>query len=398
MLPRVKVLFENGAIGSVIPSPDKVLGIVCTGATVSTTFVLGTAYTLRKFADLDDNLGITEVNNANIYKLVQDFYSVAPEGTELWLLGCADTVTLEDMCDKDEEYGKALIEAAAGRIRGLIVARTPAALYEPTVTHGIDADCEAAFIKAQALGEWAAETKKAPVFVIVEGRSFDGVPANLPDLTLTQYNRVGCFIGDTEEDSEDACMGLLAGRIASIPVQRHIGRVKDGAIPALDMYIGAKRVELADAESIHDKGFITLRTFVGRSGYFYSDDYLATLVSDDYRSLTARRTIDKAYRIAYDTLLNELLDEILVNVDGTMQHTMIKAWQALVENAISLQMTANGELSADVTDPKDRGVECFIDPTQNVISTSKINVKVRVRPFGYSRFIDCYLGFKAVTA
>ena len=398
MLPREKVLFENGAIGSVIPSPDKVLGYVCTGVTVAGKFVLGTAYTLRKFADLETNLGITAANNANIVKLIQDHYTVAPEGTETWLIGCANTVTLEDMVDKDLTHGKALIDAAAGRIRGLIVSRTPAEGYVPTVTHGIDADCEAAFVHAQALGVWAEETKKAPIFTIIEGRSFSGTASALPDLTLTSYNRVGCFIGDTVSNSGNACMGLLGGRIASIPVHRHLGRVKDGAIPALNMYIKDKKVELADVESIHDKGFITLRTFVGRSGYFYSDDYLAALVTDDYRPLTARRTIDKAYRITYDTMLQELLDEIPVNSNGTMQLAMIKAWQGLVENAISLQMTANGELSADVTDPKDRGVECFIDPTQNVVSTSLITVRVRVRPFGYARFIDCYLGFKTVTA
>ena len=156
-------------------------------------------------------------------------------------------------------------------------------------------------------------------------------------------------------------------------------------------------LEVADVESIHDKGYITLRTFVGKNGYFYSDDYLATKVIDDYRSLTARRTIDKAYRIAYNTLLEQLLDEIPVNDDGTMQYPMIKSWQGLVESAIALQMTANGELSADVTNPKDRGVQCFIDPTQNIVSTSRINIKVRVRPFGYGRYIDVYLGFKTVT-
>ena len=142
---------------------------------------------------------------------------------------------------------------------------------------------------------------------------------------------------------------------------------------------------------------MTLRTFVGRSGYFFSDDLLCTKVTDDYRSLTARRTIDKAYRIAYDTLLEELLDEIPVNTDGTMQVTQVKSWQGKVENAIALQMTANRELSADVTNPKDRGVECFIDASQNVVSTSKVIVRVRVRPFGYARYIDVYLGFKAIT-
>jgi hypothetical protein len=397
MLPRVKIYFENGALGSVIPSPDGVLGLIITGVAVSGTFALGTAYVLRKFEDLETNLGITEANNANIVKVVGDFYDMAEEGTELWIQGCANTVTLEDMCDKDEAHASNLIIASNGRVRGIIASRTPAGAYVPTVTHGIDADVEAALIKAQALGEWAAVTRFAPVFVMIEGRSFSGVASALTDLTLSDYNRVGVFIGDTVASSGNACMGILAGRIASIPVQRNLARVKDGALPVTSAYIHDKKVELADSESIHDKGYMTLRTFVGRNGYFFTDDYLATKVADDYRSLTARRTIDKAYRIAYDTMLEQLLDEIPVNDNGTMQLTMIKSWQGLVENAIALQMTANGELSADVTNPKDRGVECYIDPTQNIVSTSLINIKVRVRPFGYGRYIDVYLGFKTVT-
>jgi hypothetical protein len=396
MLPRVKIFFENGALGSVVPSPDGVLGMVLTGAAVAGKFVLGTAYQIRKFADLETTLGITTVNNANIVKQVGEFYDMAPEGTELWLLGCANTVSMATMCDKDEAYAKTLIIASNGRVRGIIVSRTPAGAYVPTITHGLDDDVAAALIKAQALGEWAAVSRFAPVFVLIEGRSYSGTPADLSDLTLTEYNRAGVLIGDTVSDSKNACMGLLAARIAVNPVQRNIGRVKDGALPTLVAYIGNKAVELADVESIHDKGYITLRTFVGRAGYFFTDDSLATKVSDDYRSITARRTIDKAYRIAYDTMLEQLLDEIPVNEDGTMQLTMIKSWQGLVENAIANQMTANGELSADVTNPKDRGVECYIDPTQNVVSTSLVKVQVRVRPFGYGRYIDVYLGFKTV--
>jgi len=397
MLPRVKILFENGALGSVIPSPDGVLGILCTGVAVSQKFALSTAYIVRKFADLEDTLGITTANNPNIVKLFTDFYAMAGDGTEVWLMAFANTVTMAQMVDKDLTHGKSLVLAANGRLRGLIVSRTPAAEYTPTVTHGLDEDVEAAVLKAQALGEWATETLMAPLFTILEGRAYSGSAVALSDQTLASDNRVGILIGDTVTTSGNACMGMLAGRIASIPVQRNIGRVKDGPIESLTAFIKDIKVENADVESIHDKGYITLRTFVGRSGYFFSDDLLCTLVTDDYRSLTARRTIDKAYRIAYDTLLEELLDEIPVNTDGTMQVTQVKSWQGKVENAIALQMTANRELSADVTNPKDRGVECFIDATQNVVSTSKVIVRVRVRPFGYARYIDVYLGFKAIT-
>ena len=148
-----------------------------------------------------------------------------------------------------------------------------------------------------------------------------------------------------------------------------------------------------DVSPLHDKGYISFRSFVGRSGYFFTDDVLATLPTDDYRFLTYRRTIDKAYRICYLTLLNVLLDEVPVTGEGKMMPALMKNWQGIVENSIASQMTAYGELSADPTNANDRGVECYIDQNQNVISTGRVNVIVRVRPFGYARYVDVELGF-----
>ena len=398
MLPRVKIVFENGALGLVSPSPDGVLGVLCSGVVVSGKFALGTAYIITKFADLETNLGITTANNANIVKFFSDFYAMAPDGTEVWLMGFADTVTLTNMVDKDvSTNGKALLLAANGRLRGLIVCRTPAVGYTPTITAGLDADVAAAVVKAQVLAAYTADTLMAPIFVMLEGRSYSGVSTALTDMSLDTKNRVGIFIGDTVTSSANACMGLLAGRIASIPVQRNIGRVKDGSIASLTAYIYDKKVEQEDTTVIHDKGYITLRTFVGRSGYFFTDDHLCTLSTDDYHTLTARRTIDKAYRIAYDTLLGELLDEIPVNDDGTIAITKAKSIETKVENAIINSMTINGELGNDPGNQNDTGVSCFIDHTQNLVSTNQLDVVVKVKPFGYAKYIDVKLGFKTLT-
>jgi len=92
-----------------------------------------------------------------------------------------------------------------------------------------------------------------------------------------------------------------------------------------------------------------------------------------------------------------LLDEVSVNADGTLQVAIVKGWQADIEGAIARQMTANGELSADVANG-DSGVECYIDANQNLLSTSKLNVRIRVRPFGYPRYIDVYLGFTVINS
>ena len=397
-LPKVTIVFDNGALGLVSPSPDGVLGVLCTGVVVAGKFALATPYIITSFDDLSNNLGITTANNANIVKLFSDFYSMAPAGTEVWLMAFADTVTLTQMVDVTLTNGKSLILAANGRLRGLIVTRTPASGYTATVTAGLDGDVATAVVKAQAIAQWSADTLMAPIFVMMEGRSFSGVASALTDMSTASNNRVGIFIGDTITTSANACMGMLAGRIAAVGVQRNIGRVKDGPISSLTAFIYDKKVEQADPGSIHDKGYITLRTFVGRSGYFFSDDNLCTLPTDDYCSLTARRTIDKAYRIAYDTLLNELLDEIPVNDDGTIAATKAKSIETKVENAIINSMTINGELGNDPGNQNDTGVICFIDHTQNLVSTHELNITLKVKPFGYPKYIVVNLGFKTLTA
>jgi hypothetical protein len=391
MLPRVKIVYENGALGAVSPSPDGLLGIVCT-AVATTKFELSKPYKLSSLDSLAA-LGVTEENNAALHKIIREFYAEAGAGTEVYVFGVADTVKMSDMLDVTKPYAKSLVEATNGTLRGIIVSRTPASSYTPTIATGLDSDVFVAIQKGEELATWATDVKLAPLFVMVEGYAYSGNAIDLKDLSQDSHNHVGVLIGDTVADSKNAAVGVLAGRIASIPVQRNIGRVKDGPVNAITLFVGANAAETADVSSIHDKSYITFRTFVGRSGYFFSDDVLASLPSDDYSHLTARRTIDKAYRIAYNALLDELLDEVPVNADGTLQAAMVKSWQGKVETAIANQMTANGELSADSTDARDKGVQCYIDYNQNVLSTSLIKVQLRVRPFGYARMIDVYLGF-----
>jgi hypothetical protein len=395
MLPRVKILFENGALGSVAPGADGVAGLVCTGTTVVSGLQLATAYVFRKLDDLVV-LGVTDSvadANAFLYRQVKEFYDEAGEGAELWLSAFPNTVKQSDMVDVTQSNAKALILAAQGRIRVLAVAFEPAAGYTPTITNGLDGDLVPAMLKAQALGEWATNTLYAPLFTILEARHFNGTATALTDLATYSYNRVGVMLGDTQDSSNGAAIGLLLGRIARIPVQRHIGRVKDLALKTITAFVGNKKPELADVDTINDKSYITFRTFTGKAGYFFSDDSLATAVADDYRSIARRRTIDKAYRIAYLTLIEFLNDEIPVTNAGTIVPAMAKSWESEVVTAIVNQMTSEGNLGVDTTDPADKGVKCYIDYDQDVVSTSKVEISLKVKPYGYAKYIDVKLGF-----
>lgn len=391
-LPSIKISFLNGQLGTVSSSQDGLLALVCGATQVASTFSLEKAYTIYRLAGLEA-LGVTAENNAALYRHVKDFYTEAAEGTPLVVYGVEKTEKMTDLCDKDSGPLKGLLQAMKGALRGLVIARDPGEEVV-SVTEGLDPDVFTAIPKAQALAEWATTELYAPIFVALEGRSYDGKPDTLQDLGEQANNRVCVVIGDTTSGSKGAAMGLLAARIASAAVQRNIGRVADGAIAATEMYLGDKPVEevMDDITTIYDKGYITPRTYVGRSGYYWTDDKMATEPTDDYAHLTHRRVVDKAYRIAYDTLLNYMLDEIMVNTDGTMQQAVLKSWQSAVESAIDNQMTAQGELSADLT-AGESGCSCYIDPSQNVLATSTVNITLKVRPYGYARYIVVELGF-----
>lgn len=388
MLPRIKIQFMNGQLGTVGESPDGLFALVCGATVVAKTLEQDKAYLLHSYEELVA-LGVTEENNPRLYKHVKDFYTEVEEGTKLVIFPVDKTKTFTELCDKDTGVVKDLITAQNGVLRGIFVAGDG---REATLTtNGLDDDLFTALPKAQQLAQWATTSLYAPLFIILEGRGYKG--GAVKDLHKETYNRVGVLIGDTVKSSEGAAVGVMAGRLASIPVQRNIGRVKDGALKPIAMYIGDKPVEenASAVSDLYDAGYITPRKYVGKAGYFFTDDRLACEQTDDYAHIAARRTIDKAYRIAYAALLELMMDELAVNEDGTLQHGIIMAWQQMMENAVNRTMTAVGELSADADGA---GCKAYIDPKQNVLSTSKIVLVLKVRPFGYARYIDVKLGFQ----
>lgn len=394
-LPRVKIQFLNGQLGTVGESPDGLMAIICGASVVTGKLELNKVYPITSMDDLLA-LGVTEANNATLYKQVKEFYDEAESGTKLILYPVSANAKATLLCDYTnmaEGFARDLITRQNGALRGIGVAGINTGGTSVS-NDGLDPDVFTALPKAQQLAEWATSELYAPLFFMLEGRNYDA-SKELKDLTGEKYNRVAVVISDTVSDSKGACIGTLLGRISSIPVQRNIGRVKDGSLFPLEMYIGTKKIEESGStiSTIFEKGYIVPRKHVGRTGYYFSDDQMACDPTDDYAHITNRRVIDKAYRICHDTMLEELLDEIDLNEDGTMQHAVVKSWQQTLENAINRKMTANGELSA--TDGE--GCKVYINEKQNVVSTSRIELNLKVRPHGYARYIDVNIGFLVTT-
>ena len=395
-LPEVVVIVGNGGLGGVEALKDGVAGIVvsCVAAP-SASWALGTAkqfFSIDEVKDAGLNSAYDTTNATNAYAQIADFYTVAGDGAELWVLPVVKTETMEDICDtaSTNAYAKKLLDAADGTIRLLGVTRVPDTAYEATVVAGIDDDVIAALTNLEALADSKAALME-PFVGIVEGRDYQGDTGDIEDLKGLGFNRVAAVIcggGSATAPSfaKSAGVGLLLGRLAADPVMRKAGRVKTGAIPVVAGYFSdGTKVTRGVADALDTKGWIVMTPYPQRSGLYWGVDNTCASADDDYSTIVNRRVIDKAMLIAYDTYVTEIMDEVTVDPEkGTLDPAVVKYYEGKITNAVNSLMTSGGEIS---------GMSASIDPAQNILSTGKLVVKLSIVPVGYTKTIEVKLGF-----
>ncbi|MEO0337586.1 MAG: DUF2586 family protein [Bacteroidota bacterium] len=385
-LPGVQIKTVNGGLGQLVQTDDALTGLILQGPAAS-GLALGVPTLLTSLEDAKA-IGITEQydtdNTVRVYKHIREFYAEAGLGAKLWIILISQAVSMTDMADKaNAQYAKVLLNAADGNIRMLGITRSPANGYTATITTEIDADVLTAVDNAHELAQEYAEMYK-PFRVVVEGFGYTGTAGTLADLKQKTASRVSVMLGDSSSGS-GAAIGVLLGRLANVPVMRNPGRVKDGALSIQNAYLASETLRQAegDVEVIHDKGFITLRRHIRKSGYYFTSDPTATASTDDYNSFARGRVIDKVVVIAYATFVNEILDEVEIDENGRIETVKAKYYQSIIENAVNNSMTVSGEISL---------FEAQIDVDQNVLSTGKICIEGRITPVGYATQIVFELG------
>ena len=384
MLPGINIEFDNGNLDTVVSTADGVFGLLASAVAVVDKFELNKAYQVKNLADVA-NLGILpDLNNYVLYRWLEKFYEEAGEGTKLWIMGMPKTDLVSDWFTPDVATGivpaQKLYDASNGEISISFTAYSPEAAFVPTIADGMDEDVPLARSKAQTFNDAYTKAKYAPVFTILEAYAFTGEHDDLLTLLEGNTNRVGIFQGNTEPRTGDVTIkgcstSVLAGRLARIGVHENAGKRLRGSLKTLTAFIGDVPVEEYDVEALHDKGFITFRTHVRKSGYWISFDPLATdPVNDDYNTITRRRVIDKALRIAHNVAGEEILNDFDVTNEGKVDPIYAKNVEGNIEGAIAAQM--NGEISRDKSNPDDFGVQAQFDLEANVSQTSLTNIKL----------------------
>jgi len=384
-LPSVNITFEDGNLGYL---PDNTDGLICVvmAGTAQGTVAVSTAYQIVRPEDLDE-LGITAATNPALVRFVQDFYLNATKGTPMWFM--LVSVGISTIYTTNKALMTKLIRAT-GNLATAVFVLTGTATFADLAALTTFVNAASAY-RTEFLG-----TDNAPVLHVVDYLDYDSTTA----LTaITTASGVAAFIG--KDSTGKSSFGVLAGRYANNSVQRNIGAVADGAVSVQggEQYHDEVLVKQMDkATLINNANFITFRVHNGYSGFYFTDDPLLVATTSDYSSLTAQRTIDKAYRIAFKKFTMYLLADLAVNANGTLRASQAKVIEDDIRSEIKKLMTNLGQLNADPNDADDAGCEVSVDTTYNTMSNRKLKLNyLRVKPFGYARTIDVPLGFVPVS-
>lgn len=136
--------------------------------------------------------------------------------------------------------------------------------------------------------------------------------------------------------------------------------------------------------AFHTNRYIFVITHVGDANNYFNDSHTCDVATSDYAFIENVRTIDKACRGVRAKLLPYLNSPLKVDAEtGKLDSPMVASLETTAGKALE-EMEAAGELS---------GYRVEIDPEQNVISTSQLEIVIKNVPTGVMRKVNVKIGF-----
>jgi hypothetical protein len=173
---------------------------------------------------------------------------------------------------------------------------------------------------------------------------------------------------------------LAMSRAAVVPISENLHRVKRGALKNVrKIYRDESSTEVLDAAR-----FLTLRTHIGKNGYFITKGRTAAQSTSDYSRIPNRRVMDRACQIARSEGVELIGEDFVVNDDGTIAEKEAQRIEKVINKKLTEALVDTGNASRAVV---------VVNRAWNLLSTSTLKMVVRVTPRGSSDFIEFDMGF-----
>lgn len=393
-LPKLTINLGAGGLGRPLEGKDHVSGLISFQADATLPAGFGTDKIKQIFSLKDaEDLGIIKgsADFGVLWYHISEFFNGNARGI-LWV-GLYDGAvgTIPNFSAHTFPELAEIQATANGEIRQLGISLT----NTPMVTAILDLiDTEAKKLRADGV----------PLSVIYGGDiSATTDLSTLPDLKTLDNELVSVVIGQdgsgvgselaTSTSKSVVGLGTVLGIVSSAKVSESIAWVE-----RFDVQHGAELDEIAFGngdltklksksflDALATKGYVFFRKFtaINLSGTYITDSLTAVSSTSDYATIENNRTIDKASRLINTFVTPKLNSPLTVNPDGNLSEPTIATFKDLTDSALQ-QMLVDGEISA---------FESIIDPTQDVLSTSKIIITVKIVPVGVAREIEYTVGY-----
>jgi hypothetical protein len=212
---------------------------------------------------------------------------------------------------------------------------------------------------------------------------------------VSEDGRVSIYCGDVylqsrvtgRKDKRNGAWAYMA-RLSATKLSSHPGQVeRSNGGGALRNVTSIIRNEF-NTPALDAARFVTTRDYAEiESGYFITDGVTFAAAGSDFSSIMNGRVMDRICDVTRAVVINYLNKDI--RVDGDTGYIDERDAQD-IEDEVRAQLRATIFAEDEVSTPP----ECAVSRTDNILSTSTVNVEVSVIPKGYARIINLTLGFK----
>jgi hypothetical protein len=174
--------------------------------------------------------------------------------------------------------------------------------------------------------------------------------------------------------------GVYCGRVSALKVQESPGKVIVGSLSGV-VGLNPAGINEGHITTLDEAGYITFRQYTGLSGFYITNGRIMAEKVSDFQYVELRRPMDKLCR----NLRVAALRFEQMEVDPQDPENGFAIMEKWLQSEVDLMAspTVKEISSGTVTIPRD----------QDILSTSKVMVKIRVVPMGVYRTIELNIGY-----
>jgi hypothetical protein len=220
-------------------------------------------------------------------------------------------------------------------------------------------------------------------------------PTSESDATVlaafTSFSSARTMVCAGDADVISPLSGRILRRNAAWPVSARIAFINAGEDPAWVGRGPLKNVhelyrDEAATQLLDEGRFTTLRSHIGKAGYFITNGRMMAPGGSDFTYVQYRRVMDRACQVTRAAELEYLNADVRLDEDtGYIDERDAQSFEGDVNAKLRAAVVSTGDAS---------GCSVVMSRTTNLLATAAQPVTVRVTPKAYLKQIDTSIGFK----